>query len=669
MTEVKPRLFETALALKAMMNLGYKTTDFALAEIIDNSIEAGAENIDVAVIQSLGGKSRSVWQIKKICVLDDGSGIEPDLLSRVLSFGYGTHRDASVTPDAESFGKLGKFGVGLPNASISQAKDIYVYSWQNGINSTFVSELLVDKILSGDADSQTPAQQIVFPQSLNQVFTAMGAELKKSGTCVVWDRVTDRCSWSKGVTLLDKVELLVGRIFRKFINNKKVKIRIAIFNDSDLSSPIIKPQFVRANDPMFLMHGTIADGYRELDKIPIPSSESLFYPVPPQSIDIFDIKVPFTNKYGNQDEALVKIRFSKCRPELRKRVNKVYAGATKVGQIAGDNQGVSILRAGRELELSKTWLLSEDTRNRWIGAEIDFPPALDEYFGVGSTKQSADKLEALAKSKFNADDILAEFNEQWAAANPHAEPRKIIWSEMIEMLRAADDKRWLLYSVAKVLSSNIKNIFSELKKDTRETVPPGATIEPQTKGSDGALGGNATGKEATKFMKPKGDQQPANLNENEVKKLSVVATCNPDEPTSSEDDVFEYERVVQFLKDHPDAPAVFSNSKIASNAFFDCMQEFGRIVIRFNKGHPAYDVLFQQFGKVLDDAANPNGTLEQRFENVDLLKISFLLMLFAWAQTETSLSDDDMMVARSIRDQWGSSLRKLIKELDKQRNN
>lgn len=665
----KPRLFETAMALKAMMNLGYKHTDAAVAEIIDNSIEAGAQNIDVIVIQAPGGKTRSVWQVKTIAVLDEGCGIEPELLSRILSFGYGTHRDASRTPNADSFGKLGKFGVGLPNASISQAKDISVYSWQGGIENTYVSKLFVDKILSGDEESQHPAEPARIPNSLSSIFNSLGIKVSNSGTLVVWDRVTDRCNWAKGTTLVDKVEERVGRVFRKFIHSGKVKIRISVFNENKLDKSIVEPKFVRVNDPLFLMPNSIADSFRKEDDISIPEGESLFNRYPPESYTCFDLKVPYQNVNGEEDEAIVKIRFSKCRQELRQRVNKRYAGSTRVGQLTGRNQGVSILRAGRELELSQTWL-TEDTRNRWIGAEIDFPPALDDCFGVSSTKQGASNLEDLAH-KFNCDQILGEFNEQWKLGHPGEPNRKFIWEEMIELLRSEGDNRWVLYTVARRLSDNIKDIFRQLRKDKIEDEPPAAEPKegPRTKGNEVPMGEKG-GKEVNPVIRntPGNQNPPKPLTPEEEEELSESAAGDPNAPNSSEEDKLEFARVLRFIKDNPEAKAVFANSRIGSNAFFDCTQEFDRVIIRFNKEHLAYTELFQQFGKVLDGAATQDESPELRFENADILKVSFLLMIYAWAWTETSLTEDDALVARSIRNEWGAKLYRLLKEFEKQRS-
>lgn len=666
MEQPQPKLFETAMAMRAMLNLGYKNTDYALAEIIDNSIEANAKNIDILVVQALGGNTRSVWRNKMIAVLDDGSGIEPGNLTRVLSFGFGTHADASLTPGAMSFGKLGKFGVGLPNASISQAKDISVYSWQNGTESTYVSELFVEKILSGVEETQHPAELRQIPPNFQQMFQTLGIKLGEHGTLVVWDRVTDRCSWSKGSTLMDNVELTAGRIFRKFIYERGVKIRITVFKEGAYDSPAIPTRFIRVNDPMFLMKNSVADSYREDDKITVPADQSLFKPYPPESVSCFDLQVPYTNKDGAEDNALVQIRFSKCRTELRQRVNKVYAGATRVGQIAKQNQGVSILRAGRELELTMSWLPAPDTRNRWIGAEIDFPPALDEYFGVGSTKQTAAKLEALA-SGFNEDTILQEFNDQWAAAHP-GDKEKITWDRMIELLRDDGDGRWVLYTVARRLTQIIRKIFNELRSDREETQAPesNAPAEPPKTSTDSSLGIKQPGKEVSTVIDETQKTPPEELTDEQRAELGQSAAGDPNAPNASDEDISEYERVIKFLEDNPQAKAVFANSKLSDNAFFNCEQEFDRIIIRFNTNHPAYEALFQQFGRVIDQAADPSENAEKRFENLDLLKVSFLLMMYAWAQTETSLTEDDLAVARSIRSQWGRNLQKLMNELKKQ---
>ena len=68
-------LFNPAMALKAQLNSGYRNADYALAEIVDNSIEAHAKNIDIFIIQKRSKEGRQVWRTDKVAVLDDGGSV------------------------------------------------------------------------------------------------------------------------------------------------------------------------------------------------------------------------------------------------------------------------------------------------------------------------------------------------------------------------------------------------------------------------------------------------------------------------------------------------------------------------------------------------------------------------------------------------------------------
>ena len=126
-------LFNPAMALKAQLNSGYRNADYALAEIVDNSIEAHAKNIDIFIIQKRSKEGRQVWRTDKVAVLDDGHGMSEKILSSALTFGYGTHVKEAPQVYSDARGKMGKFGYGLPNSSVSQARKVSVWSWQNPI--------------------------------------------------------------------------------------------------------------------------------------------------------------------------------------------------------------------------------------------------------------------------------------------------------------------------------------------------------------------------------------------------------------------------------------------------------------------------------------------------------------------------------------------------------
>lgn len=99
--------------ITSLRDLGY---DFsaAVADIIDNSIEAQARNITIE-IQFNGDDS---W----VCIADDGTGMNAETLTAAMR--YGSERDYSEED-------LGRFGLGLKTASMSQCRRLTVASRNN----------------------------------------------------------------------------------------------------------------------------------------------------------------------------------------------------------------------------------------------------------------------------------------------------------------------------------------------------------------------------------------------------------------------------------------------------------------------------------------------------------------------------------------------------------
>ena len=59
---------------------GYKNAAMALGELIDNSLQAGASNVEVLVGEQLTKvNKRNMWQVKEIGILDNGVGMDADL--------------------------------------------------------------------------------------------------------------------------------------------------------------------------------------------------------------------------------------------------------------------------------------------------------------------------------------------------------------------------------------------------------------------------------------------------------------------------------------------------------------------------------------------------------------------------------------------------------------
>ena len=73
---------------------------------------------------------------------DDGCGMDALTLRRALKFGDGTRLDR------KSRG-IGRFGIGLPNSSISQCRRVDIWSWTNGPENAMHCYLSLDDIASG----------------------------------------------------------------------------------------------------------------------------------------------------------------------------------------------------------------------------------------------------------------------------------------------------------------------------------------------------------------------------------------------------------------------------------------------------------------------------------------------------------------------------------------
>ena len=127
------------LAVRAMRDSGYKNTAYALAEIIDNSVQANATSVELICVESQEQvNQRTRKRITAIGVLDNGDGMSPETLRLALQFGNGTHLN-----DRKG---IGRFGMGLPNSSISQCRRLEVWTWQNGPDNAMCSYLDVDEI-------------------------------------------------------------------------------------------------------------------------------------------------------------------------------------------------------------------------------------------------------------------------------------------------------------------------------------------------------------------------------------------------------------------------------------------------------------------------------------------------------------------------------------------
>src|SRR5260370_41028004 len=93
----------------ATRDAGYRSLASAIAELLDNSLQAGAKCIRVF----LSGEDD---RCTEVAVLDDGAGMKADALRMALQFG-GTSRFNDRSGH-------GRFGMGLPNGSLTHDRRV-----------------------------------------------------------------------------------------------------------------------------------------------------------------------------------------------------------------------------------------------------------------------------------------------------------------------------------------------------------------------------------------------------------------------------------------------------------------------------------------------------------------------------------------------------------------
>jgi len=390
----------------ALRNTGYKNIECAMSEIIDNSVQADAKNIIVIISEELNKKTGHK-NITEIAFLDDGNGMTYEEIEGCLGIGYSTRTDRKG---------MGRFGVGLPQASLYACPAVDVYSWQDGYNNCKKVFLDINKIKSEEqTEIEDPISAKIpkkYEKYLKYKIAADNKEydFTQHGTFVLWkncDRVTP-----KTVNFLfKKLDFSLGQKFRYFIKEGGTSnIRLIHHENEDFTHEIMP------NDPLMLMEDNYVLG-NPSDPGNISPGNNINCTVPvfePYTNDEYpDGIIPFMVKYKDPNteeikESEVKIKFSKVK-------NIFYdqtaipkdPGRTELGKHVKRLEGISIVRANREIDFGQFDFYENinQPEHRWWGCEIRFNPELDEAFGVANNKQHVE-LRRVEKDDYAGEEVI-----------------------------------------------------------------------------------------------------------------------------------------------------------------------------------------------------------------------------------------------------------------------
>lgn len=206
-------LVDPAHFLLATRDSGYKTTALAVAELIDNALQAGATTIAVDVTAS----HDAAFPIE-LRVTDNGAGMDAPTLAGALTFGGSSRFD-----DRSS---LGRYGMGLPNGGLSRARRIEVFSWRG--TDVLSTRLDVDELVAERRRSLPPVAEVPRPSFVPST---------SSGTVVRLLRC-DRLEYRRPATLAQKLADELGRIYRSYLL-RGIDVRV-----NGTAIPVVDPLFL-----------------------------------------------------------------------------------------------------------------------------------------------------------------------------------------------------------------------------------------------------------------------------------------------------------------------------------------------------------------------------------------------------------------------------------------
>jgi len=589
------------LAIKAMRDNGYQNTATAIAELIDNSLQAGATKVQLLCRERrdvVAQRERST--IEQIAVLDNGSGMSEKKLREGLQFGNGERLD-----DRSG---IGRFGMGLPNASISQCTRVDVWTWTDGPEDALHSYIDLEEVANRTlVEVPTPDRQAP-PSMWGEVAKGFGP----SGTLVIWSNL-DRCMWRMGSTVINNSDALIGRMYRQYINEGIASIRLVVFDDP--KSPSIDRNAI-ANDPGYLMEGT---------STPDPYGDEPMFEV---DGDRWEEIVQVDYKGENHE---VKLRFSIARSEARNPKDGRDAGGMDYGQHAKRNVGISLMRADRELVLDQSLVNTYDARERWWGVEVDFPPSLDEVFGVTNNKQSANRFVTVARQSeellSTKDQTLQQFKDQMQEDGDEAAP-------LIEIVSIIERRLSDLRARIKVQRANSrKGRKTRFDESSAERVATTATRERQGEGKSGESDA--------------GEQLDRKTRIHEIaEELIDEEGLTADEARDVAIDVIDNE-----------SKYIFTSYDGEGSGFFTVKSRAGELFIRINLNHPVSGNLIE----LLDEVPDQNTDVDELMERLLRSRRGLKLLLMAWARFEDEEHDPaSKRRLQDARSDWGSVALKFL---------
>lgn len=326
--------------------IGY-TTPAAVADLIDNSISAEASNIYIKYLPGANGY---------VSILDDGKGMSSSDL--ILAMKYGSSSPFAERLDSD----LGRFGLGLKTASLSQCRKLTVASKKN--NSICAYSWDLDYILSSETGSwdllELDNNEILLLPQIERLSNL------NEGTLVVWNNLDRMCAGDEDKETgfkkrIKEVEEHLSLTFHRFLQGEPGLKKLSIYSNEIQLEPA---------DPFYIS--------RSDEK---PSEKIL---------------IPYTDNHGANKKAQVIVTpYILPFPDSISQEELDRLGG-KEGLIK--NQGFYVYRNKRLIVAASWFRLARKTDlSKLCRIRVDMPSVLDELWTIDVKKSMALPPEAVLR--------------------------------------------------------------------------------------------------------------------------------------------------------------------------------------------------------------------------------------------------------------------------------
>lgn len=322
------------ILMMSMRAMGY-SFESAIADIVDNSISADAKKVSLRfAIDPLD---------LYVAICDDGYGMTANELFDAMKYGSEQKREGRSDND------LGRFGLGLKAASLSQCRKLTVASKKNGKVSAYIWDLDIVEAKKDWYIIECTEAQIANIKAISWL------DVVEHGTIVVWENfdLLEKSTGSVYSTLSkyqESVDDYLSLIFHRYLNRPKTSCVEISINNHQLTGL----------DPFLENHNKT--NVRKRVQIPIMDSTGV-----ERMVIVQPFVLPFQKDLSAEDK-----RLSGGIENYRAR------------------QGFYIYRNERLIVWGKWFGRHRDELTKYARIRVDIPNTLDDIWGIDIKKQSAE---------------------------------------------------------------------------------------------------------------------------------------------------------------------------------------------------------------------------------------------------------------------------------------